>query len=328
MRNNLNILVVGGAGYIGSHTTLSLKAAGYNVVVYDNFLTGHLDACFGDHLVEGELINKRLLIKTIEKFEIDCVIQFAALIEAGQSVIEPIPFYQNNVAGTISLLEAMHATKVKRLVFSSTAAVYGNSNSSELLHEDKPKSPINPYGESKAIVETMLESCVNAYGMQAIALRYFNAAGADAKGRSGERHEPETHLIPLVIETARGVRPHINIYGTDYDTPDGTCIRDYVHVSDLASGHVQAVKRLFEIDHPYFDPINLGSGYGYSVKEIIESVKKISKQEFKICESKRRHGDPAVLVADASKAKKMLGWQAQFSNIDQIVRDAWNFANK
>ncbi|MEH6829228.1 MAG: UDP-glucose 4-epimerase GalE, partial [Sulfitobacter sp.] len=266
MPTNKNVLIIGGAGYIGSHTTLALKEAGYLTVVYDNFSSGHRDACFGTHLVEGELSDTDKLTRTMRDFDIGSVVHFAALIEAGQSVITPLPFFENNVSGTLSLLTAMNAAGVSKIVFSSTAAVYGNQTDVDLLSETLPRTPINPYGDSKAMVETILESCVKAHNLQAIALRYFNASGADALGRTGERHNPETHLIPLVIEAARGQRSHIKIYGTDYDTPDGTCIRDYIHVTDLATGHVAAVSHLLKSDTPEFTPINLGTGLGQSVR--------------------------------------------------------------
>jgi len=243
-----NILIIGGAGYIGSHTTLALAEQGFKTIVYDNFSTGHRDACFGDHLVEGDLSNSPLLTQTLKDHNIDCVVHFAALIEAGQSVTTPLPFFENNVAGSLSLLDAMATADVKNIVFSSTAAVYGNRTDMGTLCETLPRAPINPYGHSKAMVETILQTCVDAHGINAIALRYFNACGADAQGRTGERHDPETHLIPLIIQAAQGLRPQINIYGTDYDTPDGTCIRDYIHVSDLATGHVAAVKQLVGAD--------------------------------------------------------------------------------
>jgi UDP-glucose 4-epimerase len=320
------ILVVGGAGYIGSHTTLALNAAGYETVVYDNFSSGHRDACFGTHLVEGDLTDRAKLEDTLHTYSVAAVVHFAALIEAGQSVITPLPFFQNNVAGTLVLLEAMQARGCKKLVFSSTAAVYGNTTDQPLLSETLPRAPINPYGDSKAMVEMMLEACVAPYGMQSIALRYFNACGADAQGRSGERHDPETHLIPLIIEAARGKRAQINIYGTDYDTPDGTCIRDYVHVTDLASGHVAAVRRLLDREDAGFSAINLGSGRGLSVREVVKAVKATSGVDFPVVEVERRMGDPAVLVADAAKARQMLGWQTQHSGIDEIVADAWAYA--
>lgn len=321
-----NILVVGGAGYIGSHTTLALQDAGYNATVYDNFSSGHRDACFGANLVEGDLKDTAKLTETLRRYDIDCVIHFAALIEAGQSVRAPLPFFHNNVGSTLCLLDAMNAAGVIRLVFSSTAAVYGHNTTVPLLNEDLPRAPINPYGDSKAMVETILENCVHPHQLQAICLRYFNACGADAQGRSGERHDPETHLIPLVIQAARGVRPQINIYGTDYNTPDGTCIRDYIHVSDLAAGHVAAVAHLLRQDTPGVQAINLGTGAGQSVRQVIEAVKRISAKDFTVVESPVREGDPATLVADVGRAKKVLGWQALQSDLDTIIRDAWNYA--
>lgn len=322
------VLIVGGAGYIGSHTTLALKAAGYGTVVYDNFSAGHRDACFGDHLVEGDLHDTALLSDTLRRFDIKSVVHFAALIEAGQSVLTPLPFFRNNVSGTLSLLEAMQAAGVNRLVFSSTAAVYGNRTDTALLSEDLPRAPINPYGHSKAMIEAVLETCVAAHGLRAIALRYFNAAGADAQSRTGERHDPETHLIPLVLQAARGTRPQIKVFGTDYDTPDGTCVRDYIHVSDLASGHVAAVKHLLETDTPGFTPVNLGTGQGLSVRQVIAAVKRVTGRDFAVVEEPRRPGDPAVLVADAARAQDLLGWTPAHSDIDTIVRDAFAYVEQ
>ena len=325
---NRNILVVGGAGYIGSHTTLALQEAGYRAVVYDNFSSGHRDACFGAETIEGALENTALLTDTMRRHDIGSVIHFAALIEAGQSVVTPLPFFENNVAGTVSLLEAMNAAGVSRLVFSSTAAVYGNQTHRPLLAEDLPRQPINPYGDSKAMVETILESCATAHGLQAIALRYFNASGADVQGRCGERHDPETHLIPLIIQAAQGTRSQIKIYGTDYATPDGTCIRDYIHVSDLALGHVAAVRHLLEGDVPGVQAINLGTGEGRSVRQVVDAVKRVSNTDFDVVEDLRRAGDPATLVADVVRAHTVLGWHAIHSDLDTIVRDAWAFAEQ
>ncbi len=325
MPNARHVLVVGGGGYIGSHTTLALTEAGYTTIVYDDFSAGHRDACFGDHLVEGRLEDTAKLIQTLTDFDIGSVIHFAALIEAGQSVITPLPFFENNVAGTLSLLRAMQAAEVTRIVFSSTAAVYGNCAGAAVLSEDLPRAPINPYGDSKAMVEVMLEACVAAHGLQAIALRYFNACGADAQGRTGERHDPETHLIPLIIQAAQGKRPHISVYGTDYDTPDGTCIRDYIHVSDLATGHVAALTKLIEVQAPIFSAVNLGTGAGLSVREVIDAVRRVSGSDFTVVQADRRPGDPAVLVADVGLANTWLGWRAQHSDIDQIVNDAWAY---
>lgn len=326
MSSGPSILIVGGAGYIGSHTTLALNAAGFTTVVYDNFSTGHRDACFGTHLVEGNLADRAKLEETMKGYKVECVVHFAALIEAGQSVITPLSFFQNNVAGTLCLLEAMQGTGVQKLVFSSTAAAYGNNTEAPLLHEALPRAPINPYGDSKVMVEIMLEACAAAHGLEAIALRYFNACGADPEGRTGERHDPETHLIPLVIEAALGIRPNIKIFGTDYDTPDGTCIRDYIHVTDLASGHVAAVQKLLSTDEAGFTPINLGTGSGLSVREVIDAVRDVSGKTFEVIETDRRPGDPSALVADASAAQDILGWRAEHSGIEEIVRDAWAFA--
>ncbi len=328
MSKDKNVLIVGGAGYIGSHTTLALNAAGYETTVYDNFSAGHRDACFGDALVEGDLADTAKLVETMKARNIGSVIHFAALIEAGQSVVTPLPFFENNVSGTLSLLNAMNEADVKRIVFSSTAASYGNNASQPLLSEDLPRAPINPYGDSKVMVEMILEACVAAHGIEAVALRYFNASGADAEGRTGERHDPETHLIPLIIQAARGERADIKIYGTDYDTPDGTCIRDYIHVSDLATGHVAAVAHLVSSKTPGVEVINLGTGEGRSVREVIQAVKDVSGVDFKVVEQERRPGDPARLIADARKAKDVLGWTATHSDIDQIVKDAWAYAEK
>lgn len=327
MSRKTNVLIVGGAGYIGSHTTLALKeCAAYHTVVFDNLSTGHRDACFGDVFVKGDLLDQAAIRSALREHRIDCVVHFAALIEAGQSVLTPLDFFETNVAGTVNLLKAMQSEGVGKFVFSSTAAVYGNHPGADSLTEDLPHAPINPYGSSKAMVETVLQACVAAHGMQAIALRYFNASGADPQRRTGERHDPETHLIPLVIDAARGVRPHIKIYGTDYDTPDGTCIRDYTHVCDLATGHVAAVDTLMKSDAPAFTPINLGTGTGKSVREVIDTVRRISGIEFDVIEDLRRPGDPATLVADATRAHDVLGWRAAHQSLDTIVQDAWNYA--
>ncbi|MEM9580947.1 MAG: UDP-glucose 4-epimerase GalE, partial [Pseudomonadota bacterium] len=268
-----------------------------------------------------------LLTQTLKDHDISCVVHFAALIEAGQSVLTPLPFFRNNVAGTLALLEAMNAVGLKRIVFSSTAAAYGNADA-PTLSEDLPRAPINPYGDSKVMVEQMLEACVAPHGLQAIALRYFNACGADAAGRTGERHDPETHLIPLVIQAAQGTRPQIYINGTDYPTPDGTCIRDYIHVTDLAAGHVAAVNTLLGSQEAGFSAINLGTGKGLSVREVVDAVACISGADFPVIERDRRPGDPAVLVADPNRAHETLGWRARHSSIEEIVRDAWAYAQK
>ncbi|MCH2250096.1 MAG: UDP-glucose 4-epimerase GalE [Cognatishimia sp.] len=324
MHNGKSILVIGGAGFIGSHTTLALKEAGFNVVIYDNFSTGHRDACFGHEVVTGELADQAKLTQVLKTRDIVCVVHFAALIEAGQSVIDPYAFYQNNVAATLSLLQAMRTADVTKIVFSSTAAVYGNQDL-DLLSEGLPKDPVNPYGHSKFMVETMLQTAAEPYGLTSIALRYFNASGADPEGRTGERHDPETHLIPLLIQAALGHRDHFKIFGTDYDTPDGTCIRDYIHVSDLAQGHVAAVNRTLGQSKPGFEGMNLGTGTGHSVREVVDTVKRVSGSDFRVELCPRRAGDPAKLVADARRAKELLGWEATRSDLQTIVKDAWRF---
>ncbi|WP_299832343.1 UDP-glucose 4-epimerase GalE [uncultured Roseobacter sp.] len=327
---NRNVLVVGGAGYIGSHTVLALQEAGFNPVVYDNFSSGHRDAVFSDHVVEGELSDHARLSRAMTDHQIGSVVHFAALIEAGQSVIEPLLFYRNNVASTVSLLEAMQAAGVDRLVFSSTAAVYGNQADTGLLHEGLPVQPINPYGQTKAAVEAMLKDTAAASGLKAIALRYFNASGADARARTGERHDPETHLIPLVLQTAAGERDQITVFGTDYPTEDGTCIRDYIHVTDLARGHVAALEKLLSTDEEAgaFTPINLGTGQGYSVSQVIETARRVTNRSFTVVESDRRPGDPSALVSDPSRAHAVLGWRAEHSSLENIITDAWNFMNR
>lgn len=326
MPQDKTVMIVGGAGYIGSHTTLALNDAGFRTIVYDDFSSGHRDACFGAALVEGTLADRSRLEDTLRTHAVDCVVHVAALIEAGQSVVTPLPVYRTNVTGTLTLLEAMETVGLRKLVFSSSAAVYGNNTQAPLLHEGLPRAPINPYGDSKAMVEMMLEACAEAHGLQAIALRYFNACGADARGRTGERHDPETHLVPLVIEAAQGKRPHIAIHGTDYPTPDGTCVRDYIHVTDLALGHVAAVNKLLGSETAGFEALNLGSGEGLSVRQMVEAVRRIAGVDFKVVETPRRPGDPACLVADPKRAEAALGWRAIHSDIDEIVRDAWAFA--
>lgn len=327
---NKNVLVIGGAGYIGSHTVLALQEAGFTPVVYDNFSSGHRDAVFSDQVVEGELADRARLAQAMRDHQISSVVHFAALIEAGQSVVEPLLFYRNNVASTVSLLEAMQDAGVTRLVFSSTAAVYGNQTEADLLHEELPVQPINPYGQTKAAVEAMLRDTAAASGLKSIALRYFNASGADARARTGERHDPETHLIPLVLQTAAGEREQITVFGTDYPTEDGSCIRDYIHVSDLARGHVAALEKLLatEGDAGSFTPINLGTGQGYSVSAVIETAKRVTNRSFTVVESDRRPGDPATLVSDPSRAHELLGWRAEHSSLENIITDAWNFMNR
>lgn len=320
-----HILVTGGAGYIGSHICLKLLEHGYQPVVFDNLSNGHRDALPENvPLVEADIRDGNALDQTFKSYEPVAIIHMAALIEAGVSMIEPARFYEVNTAGSLNLLEAMRRNGCKNIVFSSTAAVYGNS-SADLLSETNPVCPENPYGRSKAMVETMLSDFTMIYGFSAIALRYFNAAGADPKGRTGERHDPETHLIPLVLQTAAGQRENIKMFGTDYDTPDGTCIRDYIHVDDLADAHVRALKRIITSDVAGFDSFNIGTGKGCSVKEIIDLCKEVTDQDFAVLAEPRRPGDPAKLVADASKAREELGWHPNYPDPKDIISHAWQF---
>nr|MBX2824573.1 UDP-glucose 4-epimerase GalE [Gammaproteobacteria bacterium] len=287
------ILVPGGAGFIGSHTLIALKAAGYEPVVIDSLYNGHAEAIGQCLLVEGDIRDGALLDRLFEEFQFEAVVHFAAFIEAGESVRNPLAFYDNNVAGSLSLVQAMIRHGTKKIVFSSTAAVYGEATG-DSLSENLPKTPANPYGQSKWAVECMLRDCAAANRLQAVCLRYFNAAGSDPEGRLGERHDPETHLIPLVLQAAAGQRPSIAIFGTDYDTPDGTCIRDYIHVTDLANAHVMALEHLRELgaDDGLYDAFNLGNGHGYSVRQVIETVKKVTGIDFPVIEQARRPGDP------------------------------------
>lgn len=320
-----HILVTGGVGYIGSHICLKLLEHGYQPVVFDNLSNGHKDALpENTPLVEGDIRDGNALDQTFRRYKPVAVIHMAALIQAGVSMNAPASFYEVNTTGSLNLLEAMRRNGCRSIVFSSTAAVYGNSDA-DLLAETDPVCPENPYGRSKAMVETMLSDYALIYGFHAIALRYFNAAGADPQGRTGERHDPETHLIPLVLQTAAGKRDNIKVFGTDYDTPDGTCIRDYIHVDDLANAHVQALKRIVTANSAGFESINIGTGQGYSVREIIDICKRVTDRDFTVLAEPRRPGDPAKLVADASKARELLGWYPNYPEPKDIISHAWQF---
>lgn len=316
------ILVVGGAGYIGSHMVKDLLRADYPVVVLDNLSTGHRELVPGGDFIEGDLGDSALLDQVFSKHKIDAVMHFAAFSLVGESVKQPLIYYRNNVARTVELLAAMQRHDVNRFIFSSTAAVYGEPVTT-LINEEHPKQPTNPYGAGKMAVERMLADCSNAHGLRYVALRYFNAAGADAEGGIGERHEPESHLIPLVLQTATGEREAIQIYGEDYPTPDGTCLRDYVHVSDLTQAHLLALESL--LGDGANDIFNLGNSKGYSVREVIDIAHRVTARPITVRSAARRPGDPAVLVADSSKIRRSLGWQPRYEQLETIIASAWNW---
>lgn len=316
-----NILVVGGAGYIGSHVVKMLAAQGYNPVVYDNLSKGHREAVQGHLFEPGDLGDKARLTEVFKKYGIEAVMHFAAFIEVGESVKEPSKYYHNNVAKVLNLLDAMRENAVRYFVFSSTAATFGEPVHPK-IDETHPQKPINPYGNTKLMVEKMLEDFDTAYGLKSVALRYFNASGADDSGEIGESHTPETHLIPLVLQAAAGKRPSISVFGTDYPTPDGTCVRDYVHVNDLARAHILALEKMAKENQSL--RYNLGSGNGQSVAELITQAKEVTGVDFKVEYKGRRAGDPAVLVADSAKATRELDWKPQY-DLKQIIQTAWNW---
>ncbi|MCU0565614.1 MAG: UDP-glucose 4-epimerase GalE [Oculatellaceae cyanobacterium Prado106] len=318
------ILVTGGAGYIGSHAVLALQQAGYGVVVLDNLVYGHQDITetLQVKLVVGDTNDRTLLDDLFASTPIAAVMHFAAYAYVGESVTDPAKYYRNNVTGTLTLLEAMVAANIKKFVFSSTCATYGVPKTVP-IPEDHPQDPINPYGASKLMVERILADFDVAHEFKSVRFRYFNAAGADPEGRIGEDHNPETHLIPLVLQTAMGLRDAIAVFGTDYPTPDGTCIRDYIHVSDLASAHVLGLEYLLKgNDSAIF---NLGNGSGFSVKEVIEAARKVTGREIPVVERDRRPGDPPALVGSATKAQETLGWKSQYADIEHILTHAWNW---
>lgn len=322
------ILVTGGAGYIGSHAVLALQQAGYPVVVLDNLVYGHRDIAeqaLKVELIVGDTNDRALLDSLFASRPIGAVMHFAAYAYVGESVSQPDKYYRNNVVGTLTLLEAMVAAKIKKFVFSSTCATYGVPTQVP-ISEDHPQHPINPYGATKLMVERILADFDPAYDFKSVCFRYFNAAGADPEGRLGEDHNPETHLIPLVLLTALGQRESVSIYGTDYPTPDGTCIRDYVHVTDLAAAHVMGLEYLLQGGNS--DRFNLGNGNGFSVKQVIEAARRVTGREIVALEHDRRPGDPPALVGSGDKASKVLGWKPQFSDIDAILKHAWDWHQK
>ena len=320
----MRVLVCGGAGYIGSNMTAMLAAAGFEPVVFDNLSTGHRSAVGQTEFIQGDLADYELLINTLKKYKIEAVMHFAALIEVGESVQMPLKYYCNNVSCTQNLLSAMEEASVEKFVFSSTAAVYGMPQKIPIT-EDAPKQPINPYGETKWAVEMMCHYQSQTGRLRYASLRYFNACGAGEGGCLGEDHRPESHLIPRVIQAAMGKRPHIQIYGTDYPTPDGTCIRDYIHIDDLCRAHLLALNKLDQRAELIY---NLGNGKGFSVKEVIETVKQVSGKDFKVVEAERRPGDAPILTSDATKAKNELGWRPEWTELKKIVATAWQWHNQ
>lgn len=319
------ILVVGGAGYIGSHMVLDLLRADYPVVTLDDCSRGHRELLPGGAFIEGDMGNPADLEKVFRQYPIKAVMHFAAHSQVGESVQQPLEYYRNNVANTITLLQSMQQAGIQHFIFSSTAAVYGEPVNTPIT-EHHPCSPTNPYGNTKLAVERLLHDVSNATGLSYSVLRYFNAAGADAEGNIGERHQPETHLIPLVLQVATGERESINIFGDDYPTPDGTCLRDYVHVSDLTQAHLLALESL--LNGGGNTTFNLGNNSGYSVRQVIETARHITGHPIPALTSGRRAGDPAILVADSARIRAELGWQPRYENIEDIIRSAWAWHQK
>ena len=316
------VLVVGGAGFIGSHMVKRLLQSEFTVVTFDNLSSGYRDAVMGGEFILGDLDDRELLEQVFAKNEFSAVFHFASSIQVGESVSNPSMYYLNNVGNTLNLLDVMVRHDVRAFIFSSSAAIFGEPEYLP-IDEDHPRSPLSPYGRSKYIVEQVLEDYDVAYGLKSACLRYFNAAGADPEGALGERHKPETHLIPLVLEAAAGLRPDITVFGDDYDTPDGTCIRDYVHVEDLCTAHFLALQRIADTGNSL--ALNLGGGFGFSVKQIIMAAREITGKEIKVIYTGRRYGDPARLVADSDFAKKILDWQPRYNDVEDMIRHAWNF---
>lgn len=318
----MNILVTGGAGYIGSHVLKALLKEGHQVVTFDNLQKGYRDAVTGGKFVEGDLADQKLLSQVMQENKIEGVIHLAADSLVGESMENPGKYYRNNFANGINLLEAMVNNGVKNIVFSSTAAVYGEPDEIP-IKEDNKTEPTNTYGESKLFFEKALNRYDDIHGLKYVSLRYFNAAGADPKGEIGEAHDPETHLIPIVLQTALGIRDKIYIFGDDYPTRDGSCIRDYIHVNDLAAAHVLAVEALAEGKESSI--YNLGNGEGYSVKEVIDTVKEVTGRDFEVEVSERRAGDPAVLIASSDRIQKELNWQPEYPELEKIISTAWEW---
>ncbi len=322
----MRVLVCGGAGYIGSNMTAMLNSEGHEPVIYDNLSKGHIAAVGQTTFVEGNLDNYKLLLETLKKYDIEAVMHFAAFIEVGESVQAPLKYYRNNFSCTENLLSAMEAAGVEKFVFSSTAAVYGIPESIDGgISEDFPTEPINPYGQTKLDVERMCCYQSRAGKLRYASLRYFNACGAGKNATIGEDHRPESHLIPLTIQAAMGKRDDIKIFGTDYDTPDGTCIRDYIHVDDLCRAHLLVLNKLDQKRELIY---NLGNGKGFSVREVIETVKQVSGKDFKVVTAERRPGDPPILTSDATKVRNGLGWKPEKPELEEMVSSAWKWHNE
>lgn len=318
----MKVLVAGGAGYIGSHVVSDLARHGHQPVILDNLSKGHRAAVKEGRLVIGDLKDSDLVKKVLTEEKIEAVIHLAAYSLVGESVQDPGKYFDNNIANGIKLLDAMRACGVKFFVLSSTAAVYGEPEQTPIT-EDHPKKPTNPYGFSKLTLEGILDAYDRAYGLRYISLRYFNAAGADPKAEIGEDHHPESHLIPIILQTALGTRENIQLFGTDYPTPDGTCIRDYIHVADLSQAHLLALESLIERSTSQI--YNLGNGHGYSNLEVIETARKVTGKPIKVVEAPRRPGDPAILVASSDRIRKELGWSPQYPELEAIIATAWNW---
>jgi UDP-glucose 4-epimerase len=321
----MRVLVTGGAGYIGSHMVKLLAERGDEVTVLDDLSTGHADAVRGGRFVEGDIADVPNTSRLLKDGGIEAVVHFAACSLVGESVADPLKYYTRNVGGTAALLSAMRQASVEKIVFSSTAAVYGDPQRLP-IDEAHPTQPVNPYGSTKLAIERMLAECGNAYGLQSVTLRYFNAAGADPQAGLGERHDPETHLIPLVLQAAAGRKPSISVYGNDYPTRDGTCVRDYIHVADLCVAHLRALEWLDRGGR--CERFNLGNGDGATVLEVIEAARRVTGRKFSVKFENRRAGDPPSLIADAGKARHVLGWQPERADIETIVRDAWEFEQR
>ena len=325
MDSKKHILITGGAGYIGSHTCKALAKAGYSPVVYDNLVYGHEWAVKWGPLEKGDIADRARLDKVIIKYRPAAIIHFAAYAYVGESVTDPGKYYRNNVTGSLTILEAMRDHGIDKIIFSSTCATYGMPKSIP-IQENHPQNPINPYGASKLMIERMLKDFDRAHDIRSIALRYFNAAGADTDTEIGEDHNPETHLIPLALDTAAGKRPEITVFGNDYDTPDGTCIRDYIHVTDLAAAHILAFDAL-EHDMPS-EEYNLGNGQGFSVKDVIDTTSMVTGHKIAAVIGPRRVGDPPRLVGDSRKISEKLGWNPQYSDLETIIETAWKWKLK